>query len=157
MSQPDHGLPVDDLLRFIQSDHPSVSTDDFGTQEFWLQLLEDTIATIYTLKAKVSRERWVEMPSDRKIKSDWWVEVDELCSQSDQKKFFCKGMHRKLSGEFCLFATDTPRRNYVAGYVNFEHIAAMAAVTSASTAVSALKRRQDSYMLWLLIETFDHF
>ena len=92
MSQPGHGLPVDDLLRFIQSDHPSVSTDDFGTQEFWLQLLEDTIATIYTLKAKVSRARWVEMPSDRKTNSDCWVEVDELYSQSDQMKIPCKGM-----------------------------------------------------------------
>ena len=38
--QPGHGLPVDGLLLFFQSDYPSVSIDDFATHEdadFWIR------------------------------------------------------------------------------------------------------------------------
>ena len=39
-SQPGYGLPVDGLLLFFQSDHPSVSIDDFAAHEdadFWIR------------------------------------------------------------------------------------------------------------------------
>ena len=39
-SQPGHGLPVDDMLLFFQSDYPSVSIDDFASHEaadFWIR------------------------------------------------------------------------------------------------------------------------
>ena len=57
-SQPGHGLPVDDMLLFFQSDYPSVSIDDFASHkaaDFWIRknLGGDQVARGFSAEAYI--------------------------------------------------------------------------------------------------------